>query len=255
LVASPDTAADRLHRALSKTFEGLFSVMDDASFERRTGHVRLLFPSVPMRIFNGVLVESEPCSGIADSIRDVEERGLSCGLQLRPGRHPEVEEEAARLGFVERIPMPGMAATPDELVDVQAPDLDIVRADGAEMLVEAATVAATGFGAPLEGLRSLFAPAILEIPGQCVYVGRVDREAVTVAIGFRTDKEVAVFSVATLPERRRRGYGAAISAHAARAGFENGADLAWLQTSPMGEPVYRALGFRHVEMHVLLHRG
>ena len=230
------------------------SAVDEASFERRVGHARLLFPSVPMRIFNGVLVESEPCSGVADSIREVEERGLSCGLQLRPERHPQVEEEAARLGFTERMPMPGMAATPDELVDVRAPDLDIARADDEEALLEAARLAATVWSAPLEQLRPLFAPVILEVPGMSVYVGRVDREAAATAIGYRTDKEVALFSVATLPKRRRQGYGAAISAHAVRVGFEDGADLAWLQTSAMGEPVYRRLGFRHVEMHVVLHR-
>jgi GNAT superfamily N-acetyltransferase len=67
-------------------------------------------------------------------------------------------------------------------------------------------------------------------------------------------REVAVFSVATPPEHRRRGYGGAISAHAARMGFEQGSDLAWLQTSDLGEPVYRRLGFQHSVMHSLLTR-
>ncbi|HEX9641265.1 MAG TPA: hypothetical protein VGB13_08120, partial [Candidatus Krumholzibacteria bacterium] len=84
--------ADRLHAAISKTFEGFYAAVDEASFERRAGHVRLLFPSVPIRVFNGVLVESEPCSGIADSIREVEERGLPCGVQVRASSHPDVEE-------------------------------------------------------------------------------------------------------------------------------------------------------------------
>ena len=56
--------------------------------------MRLLLPSVPIAVFNGVLVESEPCSGIGDSIGEVEERGLPCGVQLREGQHPEVEAEA-----------------------------------------------------------------------------------------------------------------------------------------------------------------
>ncbi len=73
-------------------------------------------------------------------------------------------------------------------------------------------------------------------------------------MGYQTDEDVALFSVATPPEHRRRGYGAAITAHAARAAFENGADLAWLQTSAIGESVYRGLGFRHVEMHFMLAR-
>ena len=76
----------------------------------------------------------------------------------------------------------------------------------------------------------------------------------TTAIGFQTDEDVAIFSVGTPPEHRRRGYGGAVTAWAARAGFEDGADLAWLQTSEMAEPLYRRLGFRHVQMHYMLSR-
>jgi ribosomal protein S18 acetylase RimI-like enzyme len=248
------TRANRLHAAISTTFEGFYSAIDEASFERRAGHVRLLLPSVPIRIFNGVVVESEPCSGIADSIREVEERGLPCGVQVRAGRHPDVEEEAAQLGLTARIPMPGMTVSPDELADARARGLDIVRVEDEEGLADAARVAATGGGALLEFMRALYAPGVLQLGGFAVYLGSVDGETVTTAMGYQRDMDVAIFSVATPPEQRRRGYGAAITAHAARAAFENGADLAWLQTSEIGESVYHRLGFRHVEMHVMLGR-
>jgi hypothetical protein len=80
------TRADRLHAAISKTYEGFYAAVDEASFERRAGHARLLFPSVPIRLFNGVIVESQSCAGIADSISEVEERGLPCGVQVRAER-------------------------------------------------------------------------------------------------------------------------------------------------------------------------
>lgn len=254
LDASTLTRANRLHAAISTTFEGFYSAIDDASFERRVGHVRLLFPSVPIRIFNGVVVESEPCSGIADSIREVEERGLLCGVQVRAARHPDVEEEAAQLGLTARIPMPGMTVSPDELADARASGLDIVRVEDEEGLTDAARVAAAGGGAPLEFMLALYAPGIPRLAGFAVYLGRVDGETVTTAMGYQTSKDVAIFSVSTPTEQRRRGYGAAITAHAARTAFENGADLAWLQTSEIGESVYRGLGFRHVDMHVMLAR-
>ncbi len=252
-IPAKETRADRLHAAISTTFEGVYSAIDEASFERRAGHVRLLFPSVPTRLFNGVLVESEPCSGIADSLREVEELGLRCGLQVRAARHPEVEEEAAELGLTARVPMPGMAVSPEGLTDVRAPELEIVRVDEEEGLADAARVAAAG-GAPLDFTRALFAPGLLLLDGFAVYLGRADSVTVTTAMGYRTNNDVGIFNVATPPAHRRRGYGSAITAHAARAGFENGADLAWLQTSEIGESVYRGLGFRHVEMHFLLAR-
>lgn len=248
------THAERLHAAISTTFEGFYSVVDGASFERRTGHVRLLFPSVPLHLFNGVVVESEGCSGVADSIREVDEHGLPCGVQLRAGRHPDVEAEAAVLGLTARTSLPGMTVTSDELRDAHANGLEIVRVEDEQGLADAAGVTSTGFGLPDDRTRPLYAPGVLGLAGFDVYVGLIDGEPVTTAMGYRTRRDAAIFSVTTAPERRRRGYGAAITAHAARVGFEEGADMAWLQTSELGERVYKGLGFRHVEMHVMLRR-
>jgi ribosomal protein S18 acetylase RimI-like enzyme len=255
MIDASTEGADRLHAAVSATFEGLFSVLEEANFERREGHSRLFLPSVPLALFNGVIVESEPCSAIADSIREVEAAGVPCGVQLRAGhRHDEVDAELARLGFTLRRPLPGMTLAPDELADVRVDGLTIDRACDEAALAEAALVAATGFAAPVEAIKPLYAAAVLSLDGFAVYLGRVAGEAVTTGMGYRHGREVAIFSVATPPEHRRRGYGGAISAHAARMGFEQGADLGWLQTSELGEPVYRRLGFQHVVMHSLLTR-
>ncbi len=207
---------------------------------------------MPFRLFNGVVVESSPTAGIAESIAEVEERGVPCGVQLREGRHPEVEEEAARLGLTDRLPMPGMTTSPDELVDSRVPEFEIVAVKDDSGLETAARVAA-GDGGSLDAFRALYAPGML-VAGMSVYLGVVDGEPVTTAIGYQTGREVAIFSVITPRDYRRRGYGAAITAHATRAAFDNGADLAWLQTSEMGESVYRRLGFRHVVMHLMLRR-
>lgn len=246
--------ADRLHAAISSTFEGFYSVMPDASFERRAGHSRLFLPSVPLPLFNGVIVEAERCSGLVDSIREVEAAGVPCGVQLRDASSPDAEAEVTRLGFTARTPMPGMTLTADRLPDVSVDELSIARATDQAALAEAARVAAAGFGTPVEAIQPLYSPAVLAVDGFAVYVGRLGGQAVTTGMGYAPGREVAIFSVATPPEYRRRGYGGAISAHAARMGFEAGADLAWLQTSPLGEAVYRRLGFRHVVMHVLLAR-
>jgi ribosomal protein S18 acetylase RimI-like enzyme len=229
-------------------------VVPEASFERRVGHARLLFPSVPLPLFNGVLVESEPWAGVAESVREVEAHGMPCGMQVREGTHARADAEATRLGLTARTPMPGMVASAADLADARVDGLEIAPAADMATLGEAALVCAAGFGAPVEAIRPLYSPAVLAADGLAVYVGRVAGEAVTTAIGYRTGREVAVFSVGTPPQHRRRGFGGAISAHAVRAGFEQGADLAWLQTSGLGEPVYRKLGFRHAVMHALLTR-
>jgi len=59
------------------------------------------------------------------------------------------------------------------------------------------------------------------------------------------DRMLGVFGVATVPSARRRGVGAAITAHAVRDRAEE-ADVAFLQSSAMGRGVYASLGFRQV---------
>jgi ribosomal protein S18 acetylase RimI-like enzyme len=49
---------------------------------------------------------------------------------------------------------------------------------------------------------------------------------------------------------RGRGLGAAITAHAANAGRARGCELASLQASPAGEPVYRRMGFTTVRHYL-----
>jgi GNAT superfamily N-acetyltransferase len=55
-----------------------------------------------------------------------------------------------------------------------------------------------------------------------------------------------VVAVGTLAEARRRGVGTALSWAAAEAGRQRGFDTVVLQASPMGLPVYEAMGFTTV---------
>ena len=166
---SASARAGRLHAALSTTFEGLHSTVGGASFERRTGHVRLLLPSVLIALFNGVLVESEPCSGVGDSISEVEERGLPCGVQLREDQHPEVEAEARAMGLTERTPMPGMTLAFEELVEAPCERLEILPVEDEAGLLDAAKVGAGSFGAPPAVFYALYTPELLELDGMNVY--------------------------------------------------------------------------------------
>ena len=48
------------------------------------------------------------------------------------------------------------------------------------------------------------------------------------------------------PAFRRRGLGGAVTRAAVLAGFDRGASLAALETSPAGVALYRSLGFREI---------
>ena len=79
------------------------------------------------------------------------------------------------------------------------------------------------------------------------YVGEIDGEIVTTAVGVTVGDRVGVFNVATPSQHRRRGYGAAITVRVVEDGLAGGATWAWLQSSPSGYGVYEALGFPTLE--------
>ncbi|SFJ70570.1 Acetyltransferase (GNAT) domain-containing protein [Paenibacillus sp. UNC496MF] len=75
------------------------------------------------------------------------------------------------------------------------------------------------------------------------YVGFADGRPAAAATAFRDGETIGIYNVATLDGYRRRGLGTALTAHALREGQAAGARLAVLQSSRMGEGVYRSLGF------------
>jgi GNAT superfamily N-acetyltransferase len=76
-----------------------------------------------------------------------------------------------------------------------------------------------------------------------LWLGYVAGRPVTCAIANVSDGVVGVHFVATLPEARGRGYGAAVTARAASVAPTLPAVL---QASDLGRPVYERLGFRVV---------
>jgi ribosomal protein S18 acetylase RimI-like enzyme len=81
---------------------------------------------------------------------------------------------------------------------------------------------------------------------QRVQLVRLDGRPVSTALGFILDGVVGIYNVATLPEARRRGAGAAATAAAIGLAKGDGATHAILETSAMGRSVYEGLGFREV---------
>ena len=133
-------------------------------------------------------------------------------------------------------------------------DVQIIRVETADGLAQAHAVASTGFGIPPELAAAAYALEVAEMEGFAYYLARVDGRDVSTAAGLTVDDAVPIFNVATPAEHRGRGYGAAITAHAAQEGFATGAGLAALQSSAMGESVYLRLGFREVETYVAFNR-
>jgi len=110
-----------------------------------------------------------------------------------------------------------------------------------------AQMAAAGFQVPPEMFLQLMTPEVLATPGVRCYLGEAGGQPVTTGVGVKLGSNVAIFSIATPPDHRRRGYGAAVTARAVADGLAAGAQWSSLQSSTDGYKVYESLGFRFVE--------
>jgi GNAT superfamily N-acetyltransferase len=167
---------------------------------------------------------------------------------------PEVDAAARELGFSTAERIPGMVANSGDLGSPADSELEVIRVETADGFAQALAVAAEGFDLPADFLAPIYMPEVTGLEGFEVYLGRAEGRDVTTAASFIVDGEVGIFNVATPAEYRGRGYGAAITDSAVREGLAAGADLAYLQSSAIGESVYRRLGFREVVTYVLLTR-
>jgi ribosomal protein S18 acetylase RimI-like enzyme len=84
------------------------------------------------------------------------------------------------------------------------------------------------------------------------FLAYVEGRPAAIAMTIVTRGIAGVYWVGTSEEARGRGLGRTLTATAVNAGFELGAESASLQASPMGEPVYRRLGFETIFKYRLL---
>lgn len=153
---------------------------------------------------------------------------------------------ARHLGLVDDGATPVMLLTPDE--QRQPPPVDglAIAVVTPELRRDYAETAVIGNGMPLAWAAVFACDALFEHPGVTAYLGYMDDRPVATALLLETDGVAGVHVVATLPEYRRRGIGAALTARCATDGFDHGCEVSALQSSSLGFPVYERLGYRQV---------
>ncbi len=129
-------------------------------------------------------------------------------------------------------------------------DHEIRRVTDPAGLRDHVRAAADGFGMPLEWVEELMGDAVLHEPGVALYVGHTDGVPVTTGLGLMTGHTIGVYNISTVPDARQRGYGAAMTMRVVEDGIAAGCDVAILQASDMGRPIYERLGFRTVVQYV-----
>ncbi|HYP22354.1 MAG TPA: GNAT family N-acetyltransferase [Actinomycetota bacterium] len=220
-----------------------------ASLEERDG-AALVLTGIDTTGFNGVWLErgdvpAEVVDGLLDRAASA---AVLHSLHLPSGAAPALREIPRRRGMVFDDEEPLMILEEDTALRraAEVPGLAVDRLAPGEG-ADHARVAATAFEAPVAAFEAAATPALLAVTEIGCYVGRVDGEAVTTAVGVTCRGATGIVSVATLAAHRGRGYGAAVTARAALEGFAAGAGWVWLTSAPKAVPMYARLGFRAVD--------
>jgi hypothetical protein len=247
-------AGSLLHVELVDAFAALVSSHRDATLERHNGYVFVSYPRAPLPAMNGVWSGNDDASAagaLESELGRVRATGIPPGVTVLDGEAPRLLAEARRLGLTETLLLPGMTVSPDRFRSADAVGAEIEIATDEDAFAEACTVLADGFGVPAEWFRDMYRPE--RLGGGVVYLLRENGRPASTAVAYRGRSGLGIFNVATPEQWRGRGYGAAVTSRAVADGFAAGADFAYLQSSAMGEPVYRRLGFEQVSTYTLAH--
>jgi N-acetylglutamate synthase len=202
-------------------------------------------------VLNLVLVAAEGAQEdmITDLLDQVQATRVPHRLQAAADDAERVGRLALRRGMQPEAPVPLMVLEDLSTFPADAgsrPGL-VIRELAPQEAATHPEVAALGFEAPIGPMVHVTRESVLSTPGVRCYVGEVDGRPVTTGLGVTVGPHVGLFTIATMPEHRRRGHGAALTARALLDARAHGASWAWLQSSDSGFGVYQRLGFRTLE--------
>jgi GNAT superfamily N-acetyltransferase len=180
---------------------------------------------------------------LATAERHFESVGLPYTVEFRAEGLVRCDPPLRRAGFEPVGETPAMVLIDPRPPPASASGLEVVPVAGPEDLADFQRTSFLGFGLPERAGALFLTEQLLALPGVTLYLGRVDGEPVCTSALVQTGEVAGIYWVATLPDFRGRGLGAAITWAAVQGGVDRGCRVASLQASAMGAPVYIRMGF------------
>jgi ribosomal protein S18 acetylase RimI-like enzyme len=247
---TPDRAALK-HENWIAYLTGVGACSPTVEIQRRGGVLRLR-SAMPFDWFNQVLVERDDAqaSDLLAAVRPAPPGADGLIVRLREGPDDRFVTELIRAGWVvggAGTMTPGMVAFPiDHLAALtqDVPGFEIRRVTDGAGVEDHRVVVTDGFGVVRSVAVGTSGFDLLDTPACTIYVGYADGLPVTSGMGWRSGRAIGVYAIATVPAARRRGYGEAMTARVVADGIATGCDVAVLQASEAGRPIYERLGFR-----------
>jgi GNAT superfamily N-acetyltransferase len=212
------------------------------------GVVVRIASGLPIAFFNGAFCRRPVAPSDADAVvRNAIDffgvRAVPWLLWTRSGVDVALSDACARAGLREVGGPPAMVLPAIPRDAPALPDgVEVTRASVAD-LERVRQILAEGFGMPIEVAQTLISEQLLDADDTAVVIGLLDGRPMTTALVHASGRTAGIYNVATLPDARGRGVGAAATWAAVMAGRDFGAEHATLQSSASGYPVYSRMGF------------
>jgi GNAT superfamily N-acetyltransferase len=209
-----------------------------AALKRLNGVSAAVFPSSPERaVYNNALLDRDlgPAER-AVAVDAMEAAYRSAGIGRYAAWVHESDEgmraELSSRGYTIDESTRAMGMSPGD-ISMAVPEVEFGPLDWVEYLQYLQAV-----GVPA-GLLSGADPSAFHL-----LAAQVEGENVATAIAFDHDGDCGIFNMSTVEAARRRGLGTALTARQVHDAVERGCSTASLQSTPMAERVYAAVGFR-----------
>jgi GNAT superfamily N-acetyltransferase len=206
-----------------------------AAVQRAPGVVSAVFPYEPERgVYNNALLERGLAAADRANALAAMETAYAAA-EIRRFAAWVHESDAAMRGDLERRGYTVDASTRAmgmALGDIRLPrpEIELGSLDWCEYLRRFGLPPGLLGGADLSAFR--------------LVIARLGSEDVAAALAFDHDGDCGIYNVETLERARRRGLGTALSALQLHDALARGCQTASLQSTPMAERVYLAVGFR-----------
>ncbi|MGE5282397.1 MAG: GNAT family N-acetyltransferase [Chloroflexota bacterium] len=251
---SPEVEIQRAHLNLIESCRQLYELDPDAEVAVGPGWVfgagRATHPVISNAAFRSE-DGADPGELIARAQEFFSARGRGFSVWGRDGvaadRDLFAAAEAAGLQPVYEMPEMVLRAPVEE--PPLPPGAELRRLTTAEQAADywrVATASYASLGFPAEVFAGYRDAAPLLRGNVVAFLAHLDGEPVAIAMTIVSRGVAGIYWVGTLEAARGCGLGRAVTAAATNAGFALGAELASLQASPMGRPIYEAMGYETV---------
>jgi len=222
------------------------------------GAGRSSHPAISNAAFRTGDVSAEELLTRAQSFFDARGRGFSVWMRAGVPDDDDVAEAAQAAGLNSVFEMPEMVLEKRAEERPLPPGVELRRVESAadaDRFWQIATSAYSDNGFPPEIFSYYEDHAGLVADNAATFLAELEGKPVGIAMTIVSHGVAGVYWVGTLAEARGRGIGEAVTTAAVNAGLDLGGEIVSLQASPMGEPVYRRMGFETIYRYRLLMRS